>query len=622
MPRLLPTVGSIRGLAIGGYVFAALLVLGFLVLAAFPIGILRTAVERRLSDRFARPVTIGSIERRERFSLTPTITIQRVRVPQARWAGTGDLAAIERVTLRLPLLPLLHGRFEPRAVDVTGAHVVLVRGADGRENWHGQRADTKSRHTPVITQLRIADSTIVYRDAKQDRAFTLSLTSDAAHGVQATGSGVVRGAPVAVSVVAPAVERAAGRPWPFRARITGGALALDAKGTMAAPLDTDRMTLDVTARADDLKRLDAIIEVGLFGTQPVRLTAHVEHDAPRWHVTHLTGTIGRSRIAGHADVDKHEGRTKLDGAIVATQLDFGDLMSDSGKVEAAAEQRAIGPRLVPDTRINLAKIRHTDGVFQFRIDRIINAEGSSSMTRARGTLTLDDQRLTVSPLTIGLRQGAIGGRAVIDQRGEVPVPRVTLDLRLTGSSIAALTGAGGPVTGQVAARVRLAGRGSTIREAVGHADGRIGVAARNGSLPARIADALGFDVGRAVLAGGTQRASLRCVIVGLGVRHGLGRTDLFVLDTSQSRMTGTGTVRFPDEALAIRLTGAPKQGEVLRLPGSATLAGTIRQPVITVPREVKSAGNIFKAIGRAITGHQGLTATDADCAGLAERVLR
>ena len=96
----------------------------------------------------------------------------------------------------------------------------------------------------------------------------------------------------------------------------------------------------------------------------------------------------------------------------------------------------------------------------------------------------------------------------------------------------------------------------------------------------------------------------------------------FVVDTTQSRLDGTGTISFPSEALAIRLTGAPKERAVLRLPGSATMTGTISEPNIVVPKEVKSIGNIFKAIGRAITGRQGPTAQDADCSGLAARVLR
>ena len=76
------------------------------------------------------------------------------------------------------------------------------------------------------------------------------------------------------------------------------------------------------------------------------------------------------------------------------------------------------------------------------------------------------------------------------------------------------------------------------------------------------------------------------------------------------------------ESLAIRLTGAPKRGSRLRLPGSATLSGTIEDPEVVVPPKVKSVGNVLRAIGRAITGSQGPTAVDADCAARAARALR
>src|SRR3546814_5336542 len=58
----------------------------------------------------------------------------------------------------------------------------------------------------------------------------------------------------------------------------GTALAMTAKGTMARALDTGQMAFTMTARADDLKLVDAVIEAGLFGTQPVNLAAHVERD--------------------------------------------------------------------------------------------------------------------------------------------------------------------------------------------------------------------------------------------------------------------------------------------------------------------------------------------------------
>lgn len=397
---------------------------------------------------------------------------------------------------------------------------------------------------------------------------------------------------------------------------------MHAKGAMAAPLDTEHMSLEVSARARDLKLIDAVIEAGLFHTQPVVLSAKVRREPGRWLIDRLNGRIGRSDLTGELTVIKDGDRTKLQGSFSSRQLDFDDLSSDAGLRRAAARKQAIGPRIVPDTRVNLAKIGRTDGRLTFRVARIVSRHGPSSLTSMAGTLTLDHRVLTVSPMVIGLRQGRIAGTAVVDQGNNGPVPLVKLDLRLIGSSIPALAGGGGSVTGRVDARAVLEGRGSTIREAVGNASGRIGLAARNGALPKEVAEALGFDAGGTLLAGREDRAVLRCVIVGLTMRNGVGQAGPFIVDTSQSRLDGQGTISFPDERLAIRLTGAPKHDAVLKLPGSATMTGTISEPDVVVPREVKSVGNVLKALGRAISGRQEPIAQDADCQALSSQVLR
>src|SRR3546814_7239997 len=103
---------------------------------------------------------------------------------------------------------------------------------------------------------------------------------------------------------------------------------MTAKGTMARALDTGQMAFTITARADDLKLVDAVIEAGLFGTQPVNLAAHVERAGAKWIVTGLKGTIGGSDLTGHVTVDKRRGRTRLDGAVAVGTLDFEDLASD------------------------------------------------------------------------------------------------------------------------------------------------------------------------------------------------------------------------------------------------------------------------------------------------------
>lgn len=106
------------------------------------------------------------------------------------------------------------------------------------------------------------------------------------------------------------------------------------------------------------------------------------------------------------------------------------------------------------------------------------------------------------------------------------------------------------------------------------------------------------------------------------MRNGNGRIDPMVIDTTESAMRGTGGITFPDERLSVTLTGAPKHDAILRVPGSAMVTGTLSDPHLEVPKEVRSAGNIFKAIGRAVRGRSGPLASDADCSGMAAKALR
>ncbi|WP_433909317.1 AsmA family protein [Sphingomonas yabuuchiae] len=588
-----------------------------LILAVFPWGLLRGAVCRAATERFGRPVTIGSVHRVDSIGFHPTIAVEDLKIPQAGWAGQGDFARVAKAEIRFSVWPLLRGAFVPEDIRVSGLRLALVRDQQGRTNWSRPGEPEQGGSATDLQGLTVTDGVVSYRDAKEDRQAVLRIAADPDRGVRAEGEGKVRGAPVRIAFAGAAVKP--GR-WPFTADITGEQLVMKAVGTMDRPLDTDAMTLDLSAKADDLKRIDAVIEAGLFQTRPVQLTAHVRHERPRWTITDLKGRIGRSDLSGRLTVDKKDGRTLLDGEVTAAQLDFDDLSSAQGRAEAAALERRIGPRLVPNTRIDIGKIDTTDGTIRFRVGRVVSAQGPSPITGFTGRMTMDHQLLTIGDIRMALREGVVTGQAVIDQRNGARVPRLSVDLRLRGASVLSLSGET-RITGHVGARAKLAGVGETVRAAIGRADGRIGLVVANGTLPDRYATALGFDAGAAFM-GDSGRATLRCLVLGVDMKNGTGRADPLIVDTSRSRLDGTGTVSFPDERLALRLTGAPKQGATLRLAGAATVGGTIEKPDLVIPKEVKSVGNIFKSIGRAITGDTGPKAQNAACGALARQVLR
>jgi len=383
---------------------------------------------------------IGAIERLDTIGFHPVIAIRDVAVAQAGWAGTGDFARIGTVTLRFPVWPLLIGRFRPQDVTIDGLRLALVRTKEGRTNWDrpGGSKDSGDGTGPDIGRLTIRNAIVRYADGKQDRQLTARIAADPATGLRVRGQGRINGVPIRLTVSGPAPAQA---PWPFAATIDGDRLAMRATGTMDRPLDPGRMTVDVTARAADLKLIDAVIEAGLFHTRPVAIRAHVRRDPGRWAITALTGTIGRSDIAGRLTVDKVDGRSKIDGTITSRAFDFGDLTSAKGRAEAAALEARIGPRLVPNTRIDIGKIARTDGRLAFRVGRIVGSSSPPILSLA-GVMTMDHRRLTLAPLRLSLDQGRVTGRAVVDQRQGQPSPTLTLDLTLAGGDVAAFAAGG------------------------------------------------------------------------------------------------------------------------------------------------------------------------------------
>ncbi len=83
---------------LGGILGLALLII--LILAAFPWGVLRDRVSARLAQRFGSDVSIGTIERVEPLSFSPTLIVRDLTIAQPHWAGTGDLVRLKRVDFR------------------------------------------------------------------------------------------------------------------------------------------------------------------------------------------------------------------------------------------------------------------------------------------------------------------------------------------------------------------------------------------------------------------------------------------------------------------------------------------------------------------------------------------
>lgn len=594
---------------------AALLALLATLLAAFPWGLLKSPAERALSGHFGRPVTIGTLRRVDRFSFSPVIELRDLRIPQAAWAGRGYVARVGKLVVTLPLAGLLRGGLQARSIRIDAMSLDLVRAADGRENWRGTDEADGGGSPLSVTSLSIADSRISYRDARRQRAMTATIAAGP-QGLTVEGKGDVRGAPVSISARAAAVGET-GR-WPFRVMIAGPALTMRLDGAMARPLDVRHLAMDVRARAANLSYVDAVVEAGLPRTQPVDLRAHARRDGNDWTVTRLGGTIGRSDIAGEATIRKRAGRHIIDGTLRARRFDVDDLSDARGRSIAMEKRWRFGPRVFPDTAIDLDDVRRTDGTLRVHIAQLL-WPGPSPFRSLDGTIRLDHGLLTVDDLRLGLTHGTMSGKLRVEQR-DSDGPVLSLDLALRNARIidfAPDTRIDGAMTG----RIRLTGPGETIRAAIGRSSGMIGIVGQGGTLPVRTAALLGQDLLGGVFGSRNELARLRCAAIRLDASGGIATVDPMIVDTTRARTEMTGRIMLAEERLALEMRGTPKRGAGLRLVGPVLITGTLKEPDVALPGKGGVVGNLLKSIGHAIDGEKDPVATDADCAGLAARAL-
>jgi AsmA family protein len=587
--------------AVAVFFFVALLIL------TYGWAHLRGPLERHFSKELGRSVSIGAVRRIDHSFFSPEIQLGNVHVAQPDWVGGGDMIIVRRANVQLPLLPLLFGQAHPHSIAIDGLTVALVRRDASHANWKGI---PQTGYAGVWLQhVIVRNGVLTFDDRKRNHQFTATIAADD-KGLTIAGKGELQGHPSTISLTGPALV---GQKWPFRFDYRSAIANATLIGTADRPLDIGHFDARAEGWGDDLRHLDQLIEAGLPATQPVRVTARLRHD---WSVKDMRLGIGRSNFEGDLTVHKQDGRTKLNGALTSTALDFDDLASNAGLARAAARRAALGPRMIPDTAIHLEHMQKTDGSIRFDIQRLL-FKRPSVFQGIMTTLSLDHGILTADPFFARLAVGHVSGFARVKHRSGTPL--LTLDLKLTDARIEEPMG--DAATGPLAARFKLEGSGRAIREALAHSSGTIGVVGGTGTINRRAALFLGADAGRALFEGDAQTTALRCAIGHFDVKNGLATADTLILDTAVSRSDGSGTIDLGAERLALNLPGRPKLEHAVKLDMPVRLVGTLSDPDIEPKSVPHTIGTFFKLIGNAIGGQHRDPAPDADCTGLAAQAL-
>lgn len=608
-----PRIAVWIGATLSGLI--ALLLLG---LALVDWNMARGPIGRLASARLHRQVVIEGPLKVHLWSLKPWATVERLRIDDPTWAGAGQTATIGRLTVQVKLLALLRGEVVLLKLEADRPDVRLRRDRQGRATWDFSDGARPAQpfQMPPIRLFQIRDGRLAIKDDVRKLAFsgTLSATEqlgETDRGFQLAGDGRLNGDLFQLRVTGgPLLNVRADRPYPFQARVRAGATALDAHGVVARPFDLARFNMDLTARGPDLSNLYDLTGVALPNTPPYALSGRLEREGRLYAITGLKGRVGDSDLTGKLSVQTGGARPLLKADLVSHSLDFDDLATLFGGAPArgrgetvSAAQQAIGRqmaaqrRLLPDTTLNVSKIRSLDADVRFQADTIHAPRLPLRSGIVR--VVLDHGLLTADPLTLQLDQGRVAGRGQLDARGTTPV--TTVDLRLTGARLEQLIpipGGGKPLTGALVSRVRLRGAGDSVHRAAAHANGEILVVSTGGEIRESFAELLGVDVTKGLgLLWSKDKGvvPIRCAVADFKAVNGRLTADAIVFDTGPVLATGGGWVDLDRERMDFRIVGRPKQFRLVR----ARIPITVRGPILS-PKVGLETGQVVAQGGLAV----------------------
>ncbi|HEX6103042.1 MAG TPA: AsmA family protein [Alphaproteobacteria bacterium] len=564
---------------------------------------------------------------------TTRVTLNQLRVGNADWGSEPLMAAAERAEFTVRLPALLRGDVVLPEVVLIRPAVLLERNQEGKTNWDfSQNPDAAAAaeaispddrsEFPIIGRLVVRDGRVTYRDPAHgiDLASRVD-TATGANGdeeVRLNGEGTFEGKPFRLDLTAGSLLqlRESSQPYPIRFETVIGDTKGLLQGTMVDPVEMQGLDIRMDISGPDLAQLFPIVGIPLPSTPPYRLAGHLEREGDRWRFTEMKGGVGDSDLSGDLALDTGGERPKLTADLVSTKLDFDDLAGLVGATpstkpgEAAseeqkqkAEEQKESGRVLPDRKVDLSRLRAMDMTVSLVGKDVIAP--SLPMQDFKAKFQLENGRLVVEPLSFGIASGRIEGRLVLNGREEIPSAATDLRIRsiklaefFRGSEFAEEMG------GTFGGRIELDGTGRSTAELLGNSNGGAVIVMSGGKLSNLLLEIVGIDIAEALgfVIGDDKPVAVRCAVADFKVKDGLLKAQTFVIDTTDTNVTGEGDINLKNEKMDLKLEAHPKDPSLLSARTPVLIGGRLADPEFGVdPSKAIARGAAAALLGALLT---------------------
>ena len=141
-----------------------------------------------------------------------------------------------------------------------------------------------------------------------------------------------------------------------------------------------------------------------------------------------------------------------------------------------------------------------------------------------------------------------------------------------------------PLEGPLDARIKIAGRGSSIHQVAASGNGTVTAVVPQGTIRDSLAELTGIDLrGLGLLLAKDQReTTLRCAVASFTERDGILSAQRLIADTKPVLITGEGRLDLKSEELDFLLRGHPKSPRFFRFRAPVHVKGTLLKPAFGI----------------------------------------
>ena len=553
-------------------------------------------VESRASDALGRPVTLAHLH------VSPgritTVTADDVRIPNPPgFVDTPPLAQIAHLSLQFDVLRYIRDRtIAIRQIDVNQPRISAMATPDGAHNYEFAFNTASPQAAPEVRSLTIEDGQahVVAPALKTDAMLDITTRPGDEPTLVVNAKGTYAGQPVTGELVTCAVLalRDASRPFPIDLHLANGATKVDLTGTVSDPVHFTGASLKLTFAGADMADLFPLAGIPIPSTPGYKVTGQVTYADRKLAVTNMQGVVGESDLEGTVAIDPTRERKELTADVHSRRVNLADLRGflgappgRTGNPNLTPEQKRslaraeASPKLLPDTPINVPKMRLVDVHVKWRGDHM---QGQSvPFDTLAADMDLVNGHIALHPVTLGVGTGRITGTIDLDPvsdsalhtKAEIQFQRVDLSRLMAVTKI--FSG-----EGRIGGKASIDTTGNSVASMFGHANGGLDLFMSGGNLSALLVDLSGLQFGKVLFSalGVPERAEVLCLIGLFNLHGGVMTTRTLLLDTSESVISGTGTIDFGKEQLNYKLKTEPKHFRIGSLPTPIKITGTFKNP--------------------------------------------